>query len=55
MATFRETAAHSVYRTFSLYFDMVILTISHVFRAVLVLIASVPGHCLSFISYNKTE
>ena len=49
MATFWERAAHSVYRMFSLYFDIVIVVISHFgFEGgTLVLIASVPGHCLS--------
>ena len=50
MATFWETAAHSVYRTFSLYFDIVILVISHFgFEGgTLILVAPVPGHFLSF-------
>ena len=46
MATFWERAAHSVYHLFSLYF----IVISHFgFEGrTLVLIASVPGLCLSF-------
>ena len=54
MATFWERAAHSLYRVFSLYFDIVILGISHFdFEGgTLVLIASVPGHCLSFAFYG---
>ena len=57
MATFWERAAHSVYRMFSLYFDIVILVISHfVFEGgTLVLIATVPGHCLPFTSYAPFE
>ena len=37
---------------FSLYFDIIILVISHISfdGRTLVLIASVPGHCLSFTS-----
>ena len=48
MATFRERAAHSVYRISLCIF--VILVISHFgFEdETLVLIASVLGHCLSF-------
>ena len=51
MATFWERAAHSVNRVFSLYFAYCFcLVISHFgFEGgTLVLIASVPGHCLSF-------
>ena len=51
MATFWQRAAHSFYRMFSLYFDLwYFLVISHFgFEGgTLVLIASVPGHCLSF-------
>ena len=46
MATFWEKAAHSVYHMFSLYFD----SLYHVgFEGgTLVLIASIPGLCLSF-------
>ena len=46
MATFWEIAAHSVYRMFFI----VILVTSHFgFEGgTLVLIAPVPGHCLSF-------
>ena len=49
MAAFQEKALHSVYCMFSLYFDIVILVISHFgFEGgTLVLIASVPGHWLS--------
>ena len=54
MATFCERAAYSVYRMFSLYCDMILLVISHFnFEGrTLVLIASVPGHCLSFTFYS---
>ena len=46
MATFLERAAYSVYHMFSLYFDLVY---HFDFEGrTLVLIASVPGHCLSF-------
>ena len=51
MATFREKAAHSVNRMFFLYF---VLLLFYVFPptgfedVTLVLIASVPGRCLSF-------
>ena len=47
MGTFWERAAHSVYRMFSLYFDIVILVISHfgVEGGTLV------GLCLSFTFY----
>ena len=59
MATFWETAAHSVYCMFSLYFDVLSLVIFHFGfdgRA-LVLIASVPGNCLflNFIIIMQTE
>ena len=59
MATFWERAAVSVYSIISLYFDIVILVISHFgFEGgTLVLIASVTGHCLYFTSQyrqNKT-
>ena len=49
MATVLERAAHSVYRMFFLYFDIVILAIFHFGFAgeTLVLIASVIGHCLT--------
>ena len=50
MVTIWEIAAHSVYHMFSLYFGIVISVISHFifWGGALVLIASVPGHCLSF-------
>ena len=52
MATFWERAAHLVYHVFSLYYDrlFVILLISNFgFESgTLVLIASVPDHCLPF-------
>ena len=52
MATFWERAAHSVDHMFSLYSSwlIVMLVICHFgFEGgTLVLIASVPGHCLSF-------
>ena len=50
MVTFWERDAHSVYRMYSLYFNIVILVISHFgFEGgTLVLIAPVPGHCFSF-------
>ena len=50
MTTFWERAAHSVYRMFSLYCDIVITVISHFgFEGgALDLIASVPGHYLYF-------
>ena len=50
MATVWERTAHSVYSMFSLYFDIVILVISHFgFEGeTLVLIAAVSGHCFSF-------
>ena len=53
MATFWERAAHSLYCMFSLYFEIVILVISHFgFEGgTLVLIASVPGHYLLFTFY----
>ena len=54
MATFWERAALSVYRIFSLYFDFLqFFVISHFgFEGgTLVLIASVPVHCLSFTSF----
>ena len=56
MATFWERAAHSVYFIFSLYFDLLLLVISHFdFEGrTLVPIASVPGHCLSFTVYKNT-
>ena len=54
MATFWEKAVHPVYRIFSLYFDIVILVISHFCfeSGTLVLIASVLGHCLPFNFYD---
>ena len=55
MATFWERAALSVYRIFSLYFDLLqFLVISHCgFEGrTLVLIASVPAHCLSFTFFE---
>ena len=53
MSTFWEKVAHSVYRMFSLYFDNVILVLFHFSFEVetLVLVASVPGHCLPFTIY----
>ena len=54
MATFWEIAAHSVYHMFLfIYICIVILVISHFsFEGrTLVLIASVPGHCLPFTFY----
>ena len=53
MATFLERAAHSVNHILPFYFDIVILVISHFgFEGgTLVLIAPVPGHCLSFPFY----
>ena len=49
-ATFWERATHSVYCMFSVFELIVILVISHFgFEGrTLGLIASVPGHCLSF-------
>ena len=50
VATFLEKAAHSVIRMFSLLCLFLALLISH-FRfesRALVLIVSVPGHCLPF-------
>ena len=48
MATFWETAAHSVDRVFSLVCQIVALVVFHFGSEdrTLVLIASVPGHCL---------
>ena len=48
MATFWERAAYSFYRVFSLLCLFVALVVSHIgFEGrTLVLIASVPGHCL---------
>ena len=50
MATFWERAAHSVNHMFSLLCLFVALVVSHFgFEGRnLVLIASVPGHCLTF-------
>ena len=50
MATFWESAAHSVKRMFSLLCIFVALVVSHFdFEGgTLVLTASVPGHCLPF-------
>ena len=50
MATFWERAAHSVNRMFSLLCLFVALVVSHFgFEGRnLVLIVSVPGHCLPF-------
>ena len=50
MATLWERAAHSVNRVFSLLCLFVALVVSHFgFEgSTLVLIASVPGHCLPF-------
>ena len=50
MASFWERTAHSVYYMFSLYFNNVILVISHFGfgGGTLVLIASVLGHCVHF-------
>ena len=55
MATFWERAVNSDYRMFSLYFDIVNLAIFHFgFEGgTLVLIAFVPGHCLSFTLHYK--
>ena len=54
MAPFTERAAHSVYRMFYLYFDDVILVISHFgFEGgTFVLVASVPGHYLYFTVFQ---
>ena len=54
MADFWEKAAHSVYCTFSLYFDNVIIVISRLgFEGEnMILIAPVPDHCLYFIFLN---
>ena len=48
MATFLVIVSYSVYHMFSLYFDIVILVISHFSfkRGTLVLIASILGPCL---------
>ena len=48
MATFWERVAHSVNRVFSLLCLFVALVVSHfgVESKTLVMIASVPGHCL---------
>ena len=50
MATFWERAANSVYHMLSVFLLIVILVIFHsgFARGTLVLIASVPCHCLSF-------
>ena len=55
MTTFWERAAHSVYRMLSLLCLFVALGVSHFgFEGgTLVLIASVPGHCLHFTSYHN--
>ena len=57
MATFWERATHSVYRMFSMYFDIVILVISHFgFKGgTLVLIALIPSHCCSFTLSHDTS
>ena len=47
MATFWERAAHSVYRMLSLYFDLFGFE-----GGTLVLIATIPGHCLSLLFLN---
>ena len=56
MATFWERVTHSAYRMFSFYFDFDILVISYFgfMGGTLVLIASVPGHCLLllFVDYS---
>ena len=54
MATFWKRAAHSVNRMFSLLCLSVALDVSHFgFEGrTLVLIASVPGHCLPFTFYE---
>ena len=51
MATFRERAVHTVNHMLTLYYDFVILVVSHFdFEGrTLVLNALVPGHCLPFI------
>ena len=50
MTSFWERSAHIVYHMFSFYFGIVSLVISHFSfeGGPLVLIASVPGHCLLF-------
>ena len=50
MTTFWERAAHSVYRVFSLYFDLLLyLLLPGWFDGgTLILVASVPGRCFSF-------
>ena len=57
VATFWERAAHSVYRSLCIltYQLIVILVISHFGSEgrALVLIESVPGHCLSFTFYHR--
>ena len=45
---FGERAAHSVYRMFSFYFDIVIFVISHFGFEGGTFVLIVPGHCLSF-------
>ena len=54
MASFWERAGYSIYRMFPLYFDIVVLVISHFgFEGgTLVLIASVPGRCL-FLTFRN--
>ena len=54
MATFWERATHSVHRMFFLLFLFVALVVSHYgFEDMtLVLIASVPGHCLTDMIYS---
>ena len=48
MATFWDRAAHSVYCMFYLYFDLILVISNFGFEGgTLVLIALVPGHCLS--------
>ena len=56
MATFLETAAHSVNHMFSLLCPFVVLVVSCLgFQSRnLGLIAPVPGHCFPFTSLRKT-
>ena len=59
MATFREKAVHSVYHMFFLYYCFVVYVISNFgFEGgTVVLISSVPGHCLlfTFDTYKKLD
>ena len=48
MATFLERAVHLVYQVFSLCFEILVISHFGFEGRTLVLIASVPGHCLSF-------